>query len=317
MMKKKIWAFLGFALLLAAPAAAVAPPDVINYQGVLRDSDDAPLTGSFDMEFAFYGVPTGGTLLLLDEHLATGTGDVTVTGGLFNVHLGGGQISGIYASLAEMFRSEGSVHLEVRVEGQTLNPRTHVVSTAYSHNPGPRGALYVRWGRDDCPAGTTLVYSGFVASTHHTQPGSAVNQLCLASSPTWLGFSDANQNGALLYGTEYQTQGYGVIGLAPLNDLDADCALCRQPAADAMFMYPGNATCPSGWTTEYQGYLMASHYTENGREMVCVDKDAVGRPGSAANLDGNQWYPTEVECGSLPCLPYVQDREVACSVCTR
>lgn len=312
----RIWALIGFLALAAAPAAAVVPPDFINYQGVLRDVNDAPLTGSFDMAFAFYEVPAGGTLLLLDEHLQTGTGDVTVTGGLFNVHLGSGQLSGIYSSLAELFRNHGSVYLEVRVEGQTLIPRTQVVSTAYAH-AGPRGVLYVRWGRDDCPTGTTLVYSGFVASGNRLHTGSAANQLCLADTPSWLDFNDANQEGALLYGTEYETGPYGVASLAPLFELDAPCALCLQPAADAMFMYPGSASCPAGWATEYQGYLMSTHYTLNSREMICVDEDAEGRTGSAADLDGNGWFPTEAECGALPCPPYVQNREFACSVCTR
>jgi hypothetical protein len=45
-----------FALVLAfvAPAMmAATPPTIINYQGVLRSASDAPLTGSYDMEFRF------------------------------------------------------------------------------------------------------------------------------------------------------------------------------------------------------------------------------------------------------------------------
>ncbi len=74
-------------------ALAVDPPERINYQGVLRDSNDAPVSGTFDMRFSFYNSDGGlscdaGTLLLTDEHLGTGTGAVNVDGGLFSVQLG-------------------------------------------------------------------------------------------------------------------------------------------------------------------------------------------------------------------------------------
>jgi hypothetical protein len=74
--------------------------------------------------------------------------------------------------------------------------------------------------------------------------------------------------------------------------------------------------CPSGWTREYFGYLMATHYTHAASEFVCVDVNPEAT-GSTANHNGNLWYPTEAECGSLPCGPYVQDRELGCAVCTK
>jgi hypothetical protein len=40
--------------LLAAPALAAAPPDALNYQGVLRNSANKPLTGVYDMVFRFF-----------------------------------------------------------------------------------------------------------------------------------------------------------------------------------------------------------------------------------------------------------------------
>ena len=54
-------------------------------------------------------------------------------------------------------------------------------------------------------------------------------------------------------------------------------------------------------------------------EMVCVDRDAIAIPGgTGGDQNGNLWYPTEAECGALPCAAgqYVQDREITCSVCT-
>ncbi len=44
---------------------------------------------------------------------------------------------------------------------------------------------------------------------------------------------------------------------------------------------------------------------------------AASKIGTNANQNGNLLYPTEAECGSLPCGPYVQDRELTCVVCAR
>jgi hypothetical protein len=57
-------------------------------------------------------------------------------------------------------------------------------------------------------------------------------------------------------------------------------------------------------------------YDFSSKQVVCVDREAEA-VGSASNADGNLWLLTEAECGSLPCGPYVQDREVTCSVCSR
>jgi len=52
---------IGIALLLGSATLlqAATPPELINFQGVLRDSDGNPAGGSFGMRFVFYD-GTGG-----------------------------------------------------------------------------------------------------------------------------------------------------------------------------------------------------------------------------------------------------------------
>ena len=66
--------------LAATGALAVEAPQLINYQGVLRDASDAPQSGDFDMEFRFFdsdggaSCPTSdGLLLIADRHQGAGT----------------------------------------------------------------------------------------------------------------------------------------------------------------------------------------------------------------------------------------------------
>ncbi len=130
-------------ILVLALLATVTPvftaegPPYMNYQGVLRDSGDNPLDGSFDMVFRYLG--PSDVEIMVEEHLAGGTGGVTVSGGMFNVKLGTGVKSdgagpGTYVSLYDVFRDHQEVYLEVEVDGETLSPSVRVFSTAYALN---------------------------------------------------------------------------------------------------------------------------------------------------------------------------------------
>ncbi|XP_022805963.1 short-chain collagen C4-like [Stylophora pistillata] len=69
---------------------------------------------------------------------------------------------------------------------------------------------------------------------------------------------------------------------------------------------PARNECPSGWTEEYQGYLMTAYDNHTKQyDFICVDEDAEARPGTRANKNGALLYPVEGVCGSLPCHPYV------------
>ena len=84
-------------------------------------------------------------------------------------------------------------------------------------------------------------------------------------------------------------------------------------------MIPGTYECPSGWTTEYSGWLMTGHFNHPGAStFVCVDFDAEVVAGEAANNDGAHLYHVQVACPTgIQCPPYEQDREVSCVVCTK
>jgi hypothetical protein len=130
---------LVIALLLGVPARAATPPVLVNYQGVLRDQNDQPLSGNYDLLLRFMDAATAGNEILIDQHAAVTGNAVVVSGGLFNVALGSGTITdgsgpGAYTSLDAVFRDYGSVWLEVRVGAETLSPRTPIQSAPYALN---------------------------------------------------------------------------------------------------------------------------------------------------------------------------------------
>jgi len=178
---------------------------------------------------------------------------------------------------------------------------------------------YVRWGRTTCPSGAELVYKGIMGGEGYNHPGGGANYLCLSPSPKYGKYQNGHQNVAYMYGTEYEVSSYnGNPFKRNLHNHDAPCVVCLVKTRGSMLMMPARNDCPSGWTEEYHGYLMTNYYGYNSqKDFVCVDEDAEYVPGSGANRDGAMLYPVEGRCGSLPCLPYVDGRELTCAVCTK
>jgi hypothetical protein len=126
-------------VLAGAVLLAATPPATVNYQGVLRDAADKPLSGSYDIVLRFMDAASAGNEILVDQHTAATANAVTVSTGLFNVALGSGTVGdgsgpGTYTSLDAVFRDYTSVWLEVTVGGETLSPRTPIQSAPYSLN---------------------------------------------------------------------------------------------------------------------------------------------------------------------------------------
>ena len=85
-------------------------------------------------------------------------------------------------------------------------------------------------------------------------------------------------------------------------------------------MIPARTSCPTGWTTEYYGYLMSQgSYWDNRHRtsFECVDKDQDSVPSSQANTDGALFYHVEANCNGILCPPYNNYKELNCIVCTK
>ncbi|XP_060555944.1 uncharacterized protein LOC132716640 isoform X1 [Ruditapes philippinarum] len=180
------------------------------------------------------------------------------------------------------------------------------------------GSTYVRWGRTTCPGNTTVVYKGFMGGNIYNDNGGPANYLCLPEDPSWAKYQDGIQNeGNTIYGSEYEY--YGNFHPFPQNMVDEDipCAVCstKRPMN---IMVPARTRCHSGWHLEYTGYLMTiSEYHPAAGEYICMDGNPEPIPHGSANTNGNVMYFVEAICGTLPCLPYVDGRELACSVCSK
>ncbi|KAJ8314242.1 hypothetical protein KUTeg_008803 [Tegillarca granosa] len=182
----------------------------------------------------------------------------------------------------------------------------------YSVKAECEGAMYIRWGRKECPNATELVYSGFAGGSHYTHGGGAAEYVCLPRDPE---FGVQQNVGAYgyIYGAEYQTNYFG-----PAEDQDVPCAVCRSLTGTSVIMIPAKSTCYPNWKREYHGRLASGYFGHtSASQYVCVDETPEAVIGGNSNSDGKLFYPVKAECGSLECPPYQNDKEVLCVVCTQ
>ena len=179
-------------VLGGAAALAASPPQLLNYQGVLRDNANAPLNGTFTMVFRLME-GGGGNEILVDSHQGAASG-VIVTNGLFNVAIGSGAVTdgtgpGSYTSLGNVFRDYADVLLRIEVNAQVLSPDVPIASAAYAlnatHFDGLIADQFVRTDIDDVAFGK-IWFSG-------TPIGSSIG-----GGPVFVSPASANANDTLL-----------------------------------------------------------------------------------------------------------------------
>ena len=137
-----------FLVALAASAAGAAvAPNLVNYQGVLRDASDKPRNGTFDMTVRLFDAASAGNEILVDAHTGGGGTPVVVVNGLFTLQVGGGTLTdgsgaGSYLIPASVFRDYSAVWLQLEVGGEILAPRLRVLAAAFAQNTTNLGGRF-------------------------------------------------------------------------------------------------------------------------------------------------------------------------------
>lgn len=224
------------------------------------------------------------------------------------------------------FISQASSELLQKVSSTCWFPYQHLYLTSGLITETPQsGSTFIRWGRTSCPEnGTELVYHGYAGGSWYDHSGGAAEYLCLPQDPIWGHFLGGVQDHtAYVFGAEYE------LGQRTLSEFfktspkaghdDVPCAVCRTKRP-SVYMIPARNQCYDGWTKEYHGYLVGGYHGHaSAAQFVCLDSDLEILSGGnhAENNNGKLFYFAESRCGSLPCPPYVNGRELTCVVCSK
>ena len=175
------------------------------------------------------------------------------------------------------------------------------------------GGAYYRWGSSSCRSGATRVYAGRTGVSASEQRGSGGNYLCMPNDPEYTLASRSGVQGyGYVYGTEYEDP-----LVSGRQDHNVPCAVCYIPTKHAVIMIPAKTSCPSGWTREYYGYLMAEHINHPRSTYECIDRSMESIPGSQDHIDSGHFYHVEAHCNGMACPPYDNQKELNCVVCSK
>ena len=206
-------------VLAVAPAAVADTPDWVNYQGVLRDAAGVPRSGSFDMTFRFFDEEVGGNEILVDAHVASGTGAVGVLDGLFDVYLGSGAVSDgaaplpgdPFTSLVDVFSAFQEVWLEITIGGEVLSPRVPINAVPYAHHAQTAAHAFEAETLGGLPVGSFLDTS----ASYQTKSGSLQVNGSLVAAGNVIGFGFDAQTSIRVTATNMSVVG----GDQPTDDL--------------------------------------------------------------------------------------------------
>ncbi|XP_019861921.1 PREDICTED: short-chain collagen C4-like [Amphimedon queenslandica] len=160
---------------------------------------------------------------------------------------------------------------------------------------GPKcgGVVYTRWGRKSCPTGAELLYEGITGGEANNSPGGGANYVCLHKDPQYLSSHSPAYSG-FMYGTEYEWSNGIFTGRDQHN---APCAVCYTSTKSVKLMIPARTSCPSSWTMEYRGYLMAERDAHKRNAVYeCVDENVESVDGSGASAQGAMLFFTLSTC---------------------
>ena len=235
----------------------LATPYQINYQGWLASADDTlGVTGTFDMVFRLFNVPTGGSTLW-DETQS----DVTVDKGIFNVYLG--SVNPIPASL---FTGD-PLWLEVQVGSEVLSPRKKLVSVGYA----------IR---------SAVADSSTITANAHKLDGNSLTDL----DSRWVNEGQSNSiiTGMIVDGT-IQRADVGTSFKSPYADT-ADYA----SESGAVEYADSSGTAAYSWDGFHAVHADTAQWTLGGGGAAYADSaghanvaDSAGIAGNAHKLDGN------------------------------
>jgi len=174
-------------LLLAAsgsPASDAVAPALLTYQGRFTDPAGNPLAGPVSLTFRLHVSASGGTPLWTETHdgMALADGVATVLLGSLN------------AFPANAF-SASQRHLEISVDGETLEPRLVVASVPYALEAERLDGLDASAFE---PAGSAAALAETLAATDGTPPNAGANRVHwdnLSGVPA--GFADGVDDGGI------------------------------------------------------------------------------------------------------------------------
>ena len=180
--------------------------------------------------------------------------------------------------------------------------------------------MYTQWGRTTCPNITGTQHNlctevELPEAITITREGVLTTSAYLTIQAIYSTVQATSQT-AHIYMEQNTRRENGPLSL--VHNHNVPCAVCYVSTRETVLMIPARTTCPSSWTREYNGYLMAAHYAHHRSMHECVDQNPESVSGSVGDASEALFYHVVASCGDggIACPPYTGGRQLACAVCT-
>ena len=154
-----------------------------------------------------------------------------------------------------------------------------------------KGVSFTRWGYNECPQMTELVYSGRMVDLWSSTPQ------CLPLSPAYTSELD-------------RIQRQEVIKKAEEGNSSVPCAVCYSDSHSTVLMQPARDVCARGWSVLYKGLLVT-----NKASLLCMNGLKSRQESLTRTL--NNYHYVKASCDILPCPPYDDTSSLTCVVCIK
>ena len=126
----------------------------------------------------------------------------------------------------------------------------------------------------------------------------------------------STHNKGICYGAVYEMLGQSAPYPSSLDSKLAPCVVCAAERKSTTVMIPARNDCPTGWSLEYHGHLLSSHYaTDKKSQSLCFDDNIEGL--NPTGTSGHHLYRVGVDVGyGLP-SSFPSARELTCAVCSK
>ena len=172
-------------------------------------------------------------------------------------------------------------------------------------------------GRNDCPSGFVVDYSGHLMAETYNAAG-PTQHVCVDDETEGIVDSETDSPSAGLYSVE-TGDGFGAAG-GYIDNKEATCAQCSSDGGPAYVRW-GRSSCPEAAKLVYAGLAAGSHYTGHtggGYNFLCMHSEAAyAYPIASATCEGPESV-TDATCTNAngdeqTCVQAVSNDQSFCS----